>query len=132
MFGLYGNLRLPGSRGGLGLALRLRNLKVTLELLLIELSFVGGMFSVAKASRLFFRNRKEITMTLMLVEDTLSEEEAVAQQFAPTVKCGWCGEIIRLDGNELALAMCQTCHDGMMAEFLAQQMNSANRHASDR
>ncbi len=31
-----------------------------------------------------------------------------------------------------ALAMCQTCHDGMMAESLAQQMNSANRHASDR
>jgi len=72
-------------------------------------------------------------LTLMLIEDTLSEEETVAQQFAPTVKCGWCGQIIRLDGNELALAMCQNCHDGMMAEFLrAQQMNSANRHASDR
>lgn len=71
-------------------------------------------------------------MTLMLVEDNLSEEETIAQQFTPTVKCGWCGEIIRLDGNELALAMCQTCHDGMMAEFLAQQMNSANNHASDR
>jgi len=29
--------------------------------------------------------------------------------------------------------MCQACHDGMMAEFLrAQQMNSANSHASDR
>ena len=72
-------------------------------------------------------------MTLMLIEDTLSEEEAVAHQFAPTVKCGWCGEIIRLDGNELTLAMCQACHDGMMAEFLrAQQTQSANRHASDR
>ncbi len=72
-------------------------------------------------------------MTLMMIEDTLSEAETVAQQFAPTVKCGWCGEIIRLDGNELALAMCQACHDGMMAEFLrAQQMNSTNRHASDR
>ena len=72
-------------------------------------------------------------MTLMLIEDTLSEEEIVAQQFAPTVKCGWCGEIIRLDGNELIVAMCQACHDGMMAEFLrAQQMNSANSRASDR
>ena len=48
-------------------------------------------------------------MTLMLIEETLSEAETVAQQFAPTVKCGWCGEIIRLDGNELALAMCQAC-----------------------
>ena len=72
-------------------------------------------------------------MTLMLIEETLSEEEALAQHFAPTVKCGWCGEIIRLDGNEPALAMCQSCHDGMMAEFLrVQQTNSSNRHASDR
>jgi len=33
-----------------------------------------------------FHNWKEVAMTLMLIEDTLSEEEAVAQQFAPTVK----------------------------------------------
>ena len=72
-------------------------------------------------------------MTLMLIEETLTEDEAVAQQFAPSVKCGWCGEIIRLNGNDLALAMCQSCYDGMMAEFLrAQQANSANQHSSDR
>ncbi len=72
-------------------------------------------------------------MTLMLIEDTLSEEETLAQQLAPTVKCSWCGEIIRLDSGELTLAMCQTCHEGMMIEFLrAQQTNSANHHASDR
>jgi len=85
------------------------------------------------SSRQIAVQKGAVTMTLMLIEDTLSEEETVAQQFAPTVKCGWCGQVIRLDGNELALAMCQNCHDGMMAEFLrAQQMNSANRHASDR
>ena len=72
-------------------------------------------------------------MTLMLIEDTLTEEEAISQHVAPTVKCGWCGAIIRLDGNELALAMCQSCYDGMLAEFLReQQMKSDNRHASDR
>ena len=72
-------------------------------------------------------------MTLMLIEDTLTEEEAIAQHVAPTVKCGWCGEIIHLDGNELALAMCQSCYDAMMTEFLReQQATSANRHASDR
>ena len=72
-------------------------------------------------------------MTLMLIEDTLTEEEAITQHISPTVKCGWCGAIIRLDGNELALAMCQSCYDGMLAEFLrAQAANSANRHASDR
>jgi len=72
-------------------------------------------------------------MTLTLIEDNQTEEEAVAQHLAPSVKCGWCGEIIRLDGKELALAMCQSCYDGMTAEFLReQQMNSVNRHASDR
>ena len=72
-------------------------------------------------------------MTLLLIEDTLTEEEAVAQQLSPSVKCGWCGAIIRLDGNELALAMCQSCYDGMMAEFLREQSAlGANNHASDR
>ncbi len=72
-------------------------------------------------------------MTLLLIEDALTEEEALAQQVSPTVKCGWCGEIIRLDGNELALAMCQTCYQRMLAEFLsAQQEKSAPRDPSDR
>jgi Zn finger protein HypA/HybF involved in hydrogenase expression len=76
---------------------------------------------------------EEAAMTLMLIEDTMSEEETLAQQSAPSVKCSWCGEIIRLDANKLSLAMCRTCHKGMMIEFLrAQQTYSANRHASDR
>jgi hypothetical protein len=56
-------------------------------------------------------------MTLMLIEDTYSEEEQLAQLANPTVKCSWCGEIIRLDGEELALAMCATCHARMLAEY---------------
>ena len=72
-------------------------------------------------------------MTLVLVEDNLSEEEQLAQQANPTVKCGWCGEIIRLDGSELALAMCQSCYDGMLAEFLrSQQVKQAANRPSDR
>ncbi len=71
-------------------------------------------------------------MTLVLVEDNLSEEEQLAQQANPTVKCGWCGAIIRLDGDELALAMCQSCYDGMLAEFLRGQQTKADSHASDR
>ena len=72
-------------------------------------------------------------MTLVLVEDNLSEEEQLAQQANPTVKCGWCGEIIRLDGSELALAMCQSCYDGMLAEFLrSQQARHAPNRPSDR
>jgi len=59
-------------------------LKVT-GALLIELSFVEWDGFSQEASRLFFHNWKEVAMTLMLIEDTLSEEEAVAQQFAPTV-----------------------------------------------
>jgi hypothetical protein len=45
-------------------------------------------------------------MTLMFVEDTLSEQEQLERIANPTVKCSWCGELIRLDGEELALAMC--------------------------
>ena len=72
-------------------------------------------------------------MTLLLIEDDIPEEEQIAQHANPTVKCGWCGAIIRLDGNELALAMCQTCYEGMMAEFLrSQQAKQAPDHASDR
>jgi len=77
---------------------------------------------------------KEINfMTLMLIEDDWSEEEQFAQQTNPTVKCGWCGEIIRLDGNELALAMCQSCYEGMLAEFVrVQQAREVTVNASDR
>jgi hypothetical protein len=56
-------------------------------------------------------------MTLTLVEDTLSEKEQLEQLASPTVKCSWCGEIIRLDGEELALAMCDACYDRMLAEY---------------
>jgi len=72
-------------------------------------------------------------MTLLLIEDDMPEEEQLAQQANPTVKCGWCGAIIRLDGNELALAMCQACYEGMMTEFLrSQQVRESSEHASDR
>ena len=56
-------------------------------------------------------------MTLMLMEDGLSEEEQLAQLASPTVKCSWCGEIIRLEGDELALAMCPSCYASMLAEY---------------
>jgi hypothetical protein len=56
-------------------------------------------------------------MTLMLIENTYSEEEQLEQVFNPTVKCSWCGEIIRLDGEELALAMCANCYQRMVAEY---------------
>ncbi len=51
-------------------------------------------------------------MTLLLLEEDIPEEEQLARHANPTVKCGWCGAIIRLDGNELALAMCQDCYEG--------------------
>ena len=72
-------------------------------------------------------------MTYLLIEDALSDEEEIAQRNGLTVKCSWCGEIIHLDGKELALAMCQACYEQMLAEFLrAQQMNQADTNASDR
>ena len=72
-------------------------------------------------------------MTLLQIEDALSDEEEPAKSAGLTVKCSWCGEIIRLDGTELALAMCGACYERMLAEFLrAQQLNQPSRHASDR
>ena len=65
-------------------------------------------------------------MTLTLVEDTLSEEEQLEQLANPTVKCSWCGEIIRIEGEELALAMCSSCYERMLAEY-EHSLKSANR-----
>jgi formylmethanofuran dehydrogenase subunit E len=72
-------------------------------------------------------------MTILQIEDALTDEEELAQQNGLTVKCSWCGEIIHLEGKELALAMCQACYERLLEEFLrAQQMNQSDSHASDR
>jgi Zn finger protein HypA/HybF involved in hydrogenase expression len=72
-------------------------------------------------------------MTLTLIEDTLSEEEQLELQAHPTVKCSWCGEIIRVDGEDLALAICPKCYERMLAEYeRALRTNQLNSHASDR
>ena len=72
-------------------------------------------------------------MTLMLIEGGLSEEEQLAQLASPTVKCSWCGEIIRLEGDELALAMCPACYERMLAEYeRSLKTNQAEIRASDR
>jgi len=71
-------------------------------------------------------------MTVLQFEEVVPEEEALTQTLGKTVKCAWCGDIIRLEGNELALAMCHQCYDRMLADFLRQQMNHDTTHASDR
>ena len=72
-------------------------------------------------------------MTLMLIEDDLTEEEQLAQLASPTVKCSWCGEIIRLEGDELALAMCPSCYARMLAEYeRSLKSNQSKSDVSDR
>jgi len=72
-------------------------------------------------------------MTLLQLEEVYSDDLLLAPQVEQIVKCSWCGEIIRLDGHELDLAMCQPCYDRMLAEFLrAQQAKEVASHASDR
>ena len=72
-------------------------------------------------------------MTRLQIEELFSEEEELARQRGLTVKCSWCGVIMRLDGREHDLAMCQTCYDRMLGEFLsAQREKIASQHASDR
>ena len=68
----------------------------------------------------------------IFIEDAVPEVEFTSPD-TQMVKCSWCGEIIRLDGNELALAMCQSCYEKMLAEFLrTQHTNRAATHPSDR
>jgi hypothetical protein len=71
-------------------------------------------------------------MTFIEIEDAFPEcDEPLQRQL--TIKCSWCGAIIRLEGEELALAMCQSCYDRMLADFLRQQQTGkADVHASDR
>jgi DNA-directed RNA polymerase subunit RPC12/RpoP len=72
-------------------------------------------------------------MTVMFVEDTLSEEEQLEQLASPTVKCSWCGALIRLEGEELALAMCPSCYERMLVEYeRSMKSNESEVRASDR
>jgi len=72
-------------------------------------------------------------MTVMFFEDTLSEEEQLEQLASPTVKCSWCGELIRIDGQELALAMCPSCYERMLVEYeRSMKSNESEVRASDR
>jgi hypothetical protein len=66
-------------------------------------------------------------MTYLQLEEVSSDDDLLARQIGPTVKCSWCFEIIRLDGNELALAMCQSCYDRMPAEFLRAHKRRSRR-----
>jgi hypothetical protein len=73
-------------------------------------------------------------MTFIEIEDALPDQrEDLTAETDLTIKCSWCGEIIHLHGQELALAMCQGCYERMLADFLrAQQLKQTPRHASDR
>jgi formylmethanofuran dehydrogenase subunit E len=72
-------------------------------------------------------------MTLMFVEDGLSEEEQLEHLASPTVKCSWCGELIRIAGEELALAMCPSCYERMLAEYeQSLKTREIENHTSDR
>jgi hypothetical protein len=70
-------------------------------------------------------------MTILL--DEVETNDFAVSEVGPSVKCSWCGEVIRLDGQDLALAMCKSCYDIMMSEFLrAQRQLSRSPNASDR
>ena len=72
-------------------------------------------------------------MTLLQLEEVNSEDDLLAPETGLLVKCSWCGEIMKSDGTELVLAMCQTCYDRMLAEYLrTQQPAQPFAHASDR
>jgi hypothetical protein len=70
-------------------------------------------------------------MTILL--DEVGPEELTGQEAQPTVTCGCCGELIRMSGKNLAVAMCQDCYARLMSEFLrAQHELSCAPFSSDR
>jgi len=73
-------------------------------------------------------------MTFIEIEDAVPDQrEELLLANNLTLKCSWCGQIIQLHGEELALAMCQGCYQQMLADFVrAQQMRQPATHASDR
>jgi hypothetical protein len=72
-------------------------------------------------------------MTLMLIEDTLSEEEQLEQLASPTVKCSWCGALIRIVAEEPAPARCAVCYERMLAEYeRSLKTNDSAARVSDR
>jgi hypothetical protein len=53
-------------------------------------------------------------MTLLQLQEVCSDD-LLAQPVE--IKCGCCGEIIRPDGYDVDLPMCQMCYGRMVAEF---------------
>ena len=71
-------------------------------------------------------------MTLLQLEEVSSDDDLL-KQTGLAVKCSWCGKIIHLDGSDLVLAMCQSCYERMLADFLrAQHEKQTPANASDR
>ena len=72
-------------------------------------------------------------MTFIEIEYAADQAEEWTGNEPATVRCSWCGELISLNGSELALAMCKSCYEGMLAEFLREQhKNQTPTHPSDR
>lgn len=69
-------------------------------------------------------------MTIFEIEDAPNEVEVIQNR---TLICSWCGEVVRFDGDELALAMCQTCYKRMHDELIGgQKTDQPSPHSSDR
>jgi formylmethanofuran dehydrogenase subunit E len=76
---------------------------------------------------------QEGQMTFIEIDYAPTDEQETVGATSQTVRCSWCGELIALNGDELALAMCKSCYQGMLAEFLReQQTNQTPTHPSDR
>jgi hypothetical protein len=69
-------------------------------------------------------------MTILL--DEVGSKDLAGSTVGLNTKCSWCGEIIRLNDNELRVAMCQSCYDVMLAEFLRAKQFSNSPYASER
>ena len=63
-------------------------------------------------------------MTFIEIEYAADQEKDRTGNETATVRCSWCGELILLNGSQLALAMCKSCYQGMLVEFLREQQTN--------
>ena len=71
-------------------------------------------------------------MTFIELEDAPGDQ-AEGIENNQTINCSWCGELIRVNGSELALAMCQSCYKRMLDDYVReQQPQEPAANASDR
>lgn len=67
-------------------------------------------------------------MTFIELEYENDHQREPIRPSSPSIRCSWCDEVIQLDGRELALSMCHSCFERMLADYARIQQAISNSH----